>query len=32
MAKLYPSWIEVPITNLERAMAFYRVVGEENPE
>ena len=26
MAKLYPSWIEIPVSNLERAMAFYRAV------
>ena len=26
MTKLYPSWIEIPVSNLERAMAFYRVV------
>src|SRR5687767_12295429 len=26
MAKLYPSWIEIPVSNLERAMTFYRVV------
>jgi len=24
--KLYPSWIEIPASNLERAIAFYRVV------
>lgn len=26
MAKLYPSWIEIPVSNLERAIAFYRLV------
>jgi predicted enzyme related to lactoylglutathione lyase len=26
MAKLYPSWIEIPVHDLERAMAFYRMV------
>jgi hypothetical protein len=26
MAKLYPSWIELPVHNLERAMTFYRAV------
>ena len=26
MAKLYPSWIEIPVSNLERAMTFYRAV------
>jgi predicted enzyme related to lactoylglutathione lyase len=26
MAKLYPSWIEIPVSNLERAMVFYRAV------
>ncbi len=26
MTKLYPSWIEIPVNNLERAMAFYRAV------
>ena len=26
MAKLYPSWIEIPVSNLERAMAFYQAV------
>ena len=26
MAKLYPSWIEIPVSNLERAITFYRVV------
>ena len=26
MAKLYPSWIEIPASNLERAIAFYRIV------
>jgi predicted enzyme related to lactoylglutathione lyase len=30
MAKLYPSWIEIPVSNLERAMAFYRVVFDLN--
>ncbi len=28
MAKLYPSWIEIPVRDLERAMAFYRSVFE----
>lgn len=28
MAKLYPSWVEIPASNLERAIAFYRVVFE----
>lgn len=28
MAKLYPSWIEIPASDLERAMAFYRAVFE----
>jgi predicted enzyme related to lactoylglutathione lyase len=26
MGALYPSWIEIPVTNLERALAFYRAV------
>jgi predicted enzyme related to lactoylglutathione lyase len=26
MAKLYPSWLEIPVNDLERAMAFYRAV------
>lgn len=26
MAKLYPSWIEIPVRDLERAIAFYRAV------
>ncbi|MEZ4592975.1 MAG: VOC family protein [Chloroflexota bacterium] len=26
MAKLYPSWIEIPVSNLERAIQFYRSV------
>ncbi len=26
MAKLYPSWLEIPVNNLERAVAFYRAV------
>lgn len=26
MPKLYPSWIEIPVSNFERAVAFYRVV------
>jgi predicted enzyme related to lactoylglutathione lyase len=26
MAKLYPSWIEIPANNLERAIQFYRAV------
>lgn len=26
MATLYPSWIEIPVNHLERAMAFYRQV------
>ena len=26
MAKLYPSWIEIHVSNLERAMAFYQAV------
>lgn len=26
MTKLCPSWIEIPVSNLERAMAFYRAV------
>lgn len=30
MAKLYPSWIEIPASDLERAMAFYRAVFELN--
>ena len=28
MAKLYPSWLEIPVNDLERAIAFYRVVFE----
>lgn len=28
MASLYPSWIEIPADDLERAMAFYRAVFE----
>ncbi|HRJ57418.1 MAG TPA: VOC family protein [Anaerolineales bacterium] len=26
MTKLYPSWIEIPAHNLDRAIAFYKVV------
>jgi predicted enzyme related to lactoylglutathione lyase len=26
MALLYPSWIEIPVTDLERALRFYRAV------
>lgn len=26
MTKLYPSWLEIPVSNLERAMQFYHVV------
>jgi uncharacterized protein len=26
MATLYPSWIEIPVENLERALTFYRAV------
>ena len=26
MLKLYPSWIEIPVSDLERATAFYRAV------
>lgn len=26
MAKLYPSWIEIPVLDIERATAFYRGV------
>ncbi|MCA0456883.1 MAG: VOC family protein [Chloroflexi bacterium] len=26
MPKLYPSWIEIPVKDLERATAFYRAV------
>ena len=26
MAKLYPSWREIPVKDLDRAMAFYRAV------
>lgn len=26
MAALYPSWIEIPVTDLNRALAFYRAV------
>jgi predicted enzyme related to lactoylglutathione lyase len=28
MAKLYPSWLEIPARDLERATAFYRAVFE----
>lgn len=28
MPTLYPSWIEIPVTNLERALSFYRTVFE----
>jgi uncharacterized protein len=28
MVTLYPSWIEIPVVNLERALAFYRAVFE----
>lgn len=28
MAKLYPSWIEIPVHELERAITFYRLVFE----
>jgi predicted enzyme related to lactoylglutathione lyase len=26
MAKLYPSWLEIPVRDLDRAIAFYRLV------
>jgi uncharacterized protein len=26
VVKLYPSWIEIPVVDLERALAFYRAV------
>lgn len=26
MTQLYPSWIEIPVLDLERAVAFYRLV------
>ena len=26
MTSLYPSWIEIPVVDLERALAFYRAV------
>jgi predicted enzyme related to lactoylglutathione lyase len=26
MSKLYPSWIEIPVHNLDRAITFYRAV------
>lgn len=28
MSKLYPSWLEIPVNDLERAIAFYRLVFE----
>lgn len=28
MASLYPSWIEIPVADLDRALAFYRAVFE----
>ena len=28
MSTLYPSWIEIPVTDLGRALAFYRAVFE----
>jgi uncharacterized protein len=28
MPTLYPSWIEIPVNDLERALAFYRAVFE----
>ena len=28
MSRLYPSWIEIPVHDLERALAFYRLVFE----
>lgn len=32
MPVLYPSWIEIPVANLERASAFYRAVfGLDEP-
>lgn len=26
MPKLYPSWIEIPVADMDRALAFYRAV------
>lgn len=26
MSRLYPSWIEIPVADLQRALAFYRAV------
>jgi predicted enzyme related to lactoylglutathione lyase len=26
MPALYPSWIEIPVSDLDRALAFYRAV------
>lgn len=28
MAQLYPSWLEIPVNDLERAIAFYKAVFE----
>ena len=28
MTKLYPSWIEIPVNDMDRALAFYRAVFE----
>lgn len=28
MTALYPSWIEIPVSDLDRALAFYRAVFE----
>lgn len=28
MSKLYPSWLQIPVNDLERAIAFYRLVFE----
>ncbi|HSL31764.1 MAG TPA: VOC family protein [Anaerolineales bacterium] len=28
MASLYPSWIEIPVADFDRALAFYRAVFE----
>ena len=28
MAKLYPSWIEIPVNDMDRALTFYRAVFE----